>query len=60
MWKKEQFEKVLSLTDATFISVKPPEISSSLVRDAVKQGQSISEFVPKVVEDYIKENGLYL
>ncbi len=58
--KKEQFEKVLSLTDATFVSVKTPEISSSMVRDLIKQGKSISSFVPKAVEDYIKENGLYL
>ena len=57
--KKEQFDKVLALTDATFINVKTPEISSTMVRDAVKSGKSISEFVPKAVADYISEHGLY-
>ena len=57
--KKEQFEKVCSLTDATFINAKTPEISSTMVRDAVRQGKSISEYVPKPVEEYIIKHGLY-
>lgn len=57
---QERFEKVKSLTDAVVVNVKTPEISSTMVRDAIKQGKSVSEFVPKAVEDYIKKNGLYL
>jgi len=57
---QEQFEKVKSLTDAVVVNVKTPEISSTMVRDAIKQGKSVSEYVPKAVEVYIKKNGLYL
>ncbi len=35
-------------------------ISSTMVRDAVKQGKSITELVPAAVADYIMENNLYL
>ncbi len=35
-------------------------ISSTMVRDAVKQGKSVAELVPAAVADYIKENNLYL
>ncbi len=35
------------------------EISSSKIRDAIKNGDDISEFVPKEIEAYIKANNLY-
>jgi nicotinate-nucleotide adenylyltransferase len=35
-------------------------ISSTMVREAVKQGQSIAELVPAAVADYILGNNLYL
>lgn len=35
-------------------------ISSTMVRDAVKEGKSISSYVPAAVERYIRENHLYL
>lgn len=57
--KKEQFDKVVALTDATFVNVKTPEISSTMVRDAVREGRDISDLVPQAVADYISEHGLY-
>ena len=35
------------------------EVSSSQIRDRIKNGERIDEFVPKVVEKYIYENHLY-
>jgi nicotinate-nucleotide adenylyltransferase len=35
------------------------DINASEVRQRVAEGKSISEFVPKAVESYIKEHGLY-
>ena len=35
-------------------------ISSSELRDMIKNGESISRYVPKAVEEYIKENNLYV
>ena len=34
-------------------------LSSSLIRDKIKQGESLSGLVPESVEAYIEENGLY-
>ena len=34
-------------------------ISSSMVRDAVEKGEDISGLVPKLVDDYIRKEGLY-
>lgn len=34
-------------------------ISSSRIREYIKYGKDISKFIPKQVEDYIKENKLY-
>ena len=57
--KKEQFEKVCFLADATVLNIKTPDISSTMVRQLIKNGGDVSGLIPKVVEDYIKENGLY-
>jgi len=41
------------------INYKQDNISSSEIRERLKQGKSISAFVPKSVERYIKKNKLY-
>ncbi len=38
----------------------PYEMSSTKIREAVKNGESIAEYVPVAVADYIKEHGLYV
>ena len=38
----------------------PIEISSSEIRDMIKNGEEVSSFVPISVIDYIKSNNLYV
>ena len=35
------------------------DISSTAIRQRIRQGKGICRMVPKAVADYIKENGLY-
>ena len=35
------------------------DISSTAIRQRIRQGKDISRMVPKTVADYVKENGLY-
>lgn len=41
------------------IQMPPIEISSTEIREKVKNNESISEIVPKLVNEYISANGLY-
>jgi nicotinate-nucleotide adenylyltransferase len=42
------------------IVASPYEMSSTKIRETVKNGGDISGFVPQAVADYIKEHGLYV
>lgn len=39
---------------------EPPGISSTELREKIKQGEDLSLFIPKAVYNYIKENRLYI
>ncbi|MEY3515605.1 MAG: hypothetical protein RLY38_757, partial [Actinomycetota bacterium] len=41
------------------IQMSPIQISSTQIRDKVMNNESISELVPKSVNEYISTNGLY-
>lgn len=58
--KKEQFEKVSLLADVTVLNIKTPDISSTMVRDLIKNNSDVSAYIPKTVENYIKEHNLYV
>lgn len=42
------------------IITDPVELSSTEIRDAVREGKDISNLVPPKVAEFIRENGLYL
>lgn len=56
--KADELEKSLG---AVCISLEeePFEVSSSKIREMLKNGESIEAFVPEKVEEYIREHGLY-
>lgn len=45
--------------DVYFVNITNIEISSTDIRKRLKQGESVSYLVPKLVEDYIYKNSLY-
>ncbi len=51
---KENYSASIDLFSMPFI-----DISSSMIRDKIKNGESIDELVPDKVRDYIEAKGLY-
>jgi len=45
--------------DFEFVPLEFEDISSTELREAVKLNKNLDRYVPKIIEDYIKENGLY-
>ena len=42
------------------LEIIPDDISSEKIRKLISEGKIVSEFIPPEVDQYIKENGLYL
>lgn len=58
---KRYLEDNTEFKDRVFIvSSKPLEVSSTEIRAKIKNGESAEGLLPKAVEDYIKERGLYV
>lgn len=58
----EEAEKLFTLFDATIIACEdysPDEISSSVIRNMIKQNEDVTSLIPKEVKDYITEYNLY-
>jgi len=54
-------ERVEAPSDIPFIDIKGrvPNISSTLIRDAIKKGDEWASYVPQKVASYIEKNALY-
>lgn len=48
------------LAGINVLAAKPVVVSSTEIRQRVARGEDISAFVPKAVNEYIKEHGLYV
>jgi nicotinate-nucleotide adenylyltransferase len=65
-WKKPhnrtriQQSKLDYFDKLQFLNMSKIDIASNMIRSNIAKNLSISGFVPKIVEDYIKENKLYL
>jgi nicotinate-nucleotide adenylyltransferase len=57
--KDIKFVNSLSRDKISWLQTETSDISASSIREAIKNCESISSFVPAKVEDYIIRNGLY-
>ncbi|MBQ3470913.1 MAG: nicotinate (nicotinamide) nucleotide adenylyltransferase [Clostridia bacterium] len=65
--EKDKYEQMLEfkakndfLNSSVITQLKVVEVSSTAVRNAVKNGESIADMVPPAVEKYIRDNRLYV
>jgi nicotinate-nucleotide adenylyltransferase len=42
------------------LDIEPLDISSSLIREKIKKGENLGGLLPKSVEEYIRNNKLYV
>ncbi len=52
---ESRFDAKIDILDTTLI-----DISSEMIRDMIREGRSVRYYLPDKVEEYIRENGLYL
>lgn len=57
--KIRHLKKLYADADIRQMQIHPVDVSSSGIREAIKNGQDISGAVPMAVYRYIKEYGLY-
>lgn len=56
--QKNEIEKKYN-TSINFLDIMDLEISSTMIRDRIKDGKKIDFFIPKEVLDFIRKNNIY-
>lgn len=56
--QKNEIEKKYN-TSINFLDIMDLEISSTMIRDRIKEGKKIDFFIPKEVLDFIRKNNIY-
>lgn len=59
LMKKSEYYSQKYNAKSFFLNMPKFDISSTLIRELIKSGRSISEYVPETVSSYIEENKLY-
>jgi nicotinate-nucleotide adenylyltransferase len=58
-YRREEIESLDWYSKILWVDVTPIEISSSMIRKKIQQGESVQGLVPEQVEKFIEEKGLY-